>query len=233
MKPVRIDMIDDLYVIRDDLLPGGTKRRALTPLLADLYAQGWSEFVYGGPAEGYAQLALAYSAKDVSTTATYFVAKRKQRHPHTNEAAAQGCRIVEVDYGRLNVVQARVRTYCEMTGAYFFPLGFDTPEFARLMMQEVATACEGIAPSETWAVAGSGLMTRCLQAALPAIPHNAVRIGMPPDSGAARLFDAPEQFKDEAEQPPPFPSCTNYDAKAWRFIRQHARPGALFWNVGR
>ena len=226
-------MIDGIYVVRDDLVSGGTKRRALSPLLADLCSQGWSEFVFGGPAEGYAQLALAYSAQDVGASATYFVAKRKQRHPNTNEAEAQGCQIVEVEHGRLNVVQARARRYCEATAAYFFPLGFDTPQFAALMTQQVAAACESLSPSETWAVAGSGLLTRCLQAALPSIPHNAVRIGFPPDAGKARLFDAPEQFKDEAQEPPPFPSCTNYDAKAWRFIRQHAQPGALFWNVGR
>ena len=28
-----------------------------------------------------------------------------------------------------------------------------------------------------------------------------------------------------------FPSCGNYDAKAWRFITAQASPGALFWNV--
>ena len=30
---------------------------------------------------------------------------------------------------------------------------------------------------------------------------------------------------------PPFPSCSNYDATAWRFVKAYARQGALFWNV--
>ena len=30
---------------------------------------------------------------------------------------------------------------------------------------------------------------------------------------------------------PPFPSAPNYDAKAWRFIKEYASDGAYFWNV--
>lgn len=233
MKPVQIDKINNLFVVRDDLLPGGSKRRALTPMLEVLVERGWTEFVFGGPAEGYAQLALAHSSADVGAEGTYFVAKRKERHPHTIESAALGCNIIEVPHGRLNVVQARARTYCEETGAYFFPLGFDTPEYEAIMLQLVTESCRGVSPSETWSVAGSGLLTRCLQQAFPDIPHNAVRIGFQPKHGIAKLFTAPEQFKDSAVDPPPFPSCANYDAKAWRFIKENAKPDALFWNVGK
>ena len=41
-------------------------------------------------------------------------------------------------------------------------------------------------------------------------------------------FDKPIK-KEEA---PPFPSAPTYDAKAWPFIKQYAKPRALFWNVG-
>jgi len=56
-------------------------------------------------------------------------------------------------------------------------------------------------------------------------------IGAAPDAGGAVVLQAPEKFEDAAKDPPPFPSCLNYDAKAWRFVRQRAKPGALFWNV--
>jgi hypothetical protein len=80
-------------------------------------------------------------------------------------------------------------------------------------------------------VAGSGTLTRALQAAWPGARFHAVRVGKPPDVGRARLYEAPEPFERDASLPPPFPSCSNYDAKAWRFLAEHARPGALFWNV--
>jgi hypothetical protein len=80
-------------------------------------------------------------------------------------------------------------------------------------------------------VAGSGTLTRALQRAWPHAAFHAVRIGSAPDAGRATLHMAPEPFERDAKQPPPFPSCGNYDAKAWRFILRHATPGALFWNV--
>jgi hypothetical protein len=67
--------------------------------------------------------------------------------------------------------------------------------------------------------------------AWPAATFHAVRIGKVPDAGRARMHQAPEAFEQDAKEPPPFPSCSNYDAKAWRFIKRNAKPGALFWNV--
>lgn len=231
--PVTIEQWGSLTVVRDDLLPGGSKRRALTPVMADLVEMGYREFVFGGPAEGYAQLALAYSAREIGARATYFVAQRKQRYRYTIEAEQVGAQIVEVPHGRLNVVQKRARDYCAQTGAYFFPLGFSTPAYERKLTAEIESAISGLDITETWCVAGSGLLTRCLQAARPDIPHHAIRIGFEPNVGSARLLIAPESFSEEAEDPPPWPSASHYDAKAWRFVREHALPGALFWNVGR
>jgi len=231
--PVTTSMHDGILVVRDDKLEGGSKRRALTPDMLRLAGEGHEEFVFGGPAEGYAQLALAYSAKEIGVRATYFVAKRKQPHRNTVEAIAAGIKAVEIPHGRLSVVQYRARTYCAETGAYFYPLGFATPEYEAELTKQISAALEGLEFSETWACAGSGLLTRCMQAAAPSVNHHAVRIGFPPKVGDAILFDAPEAFADEAASPPPFPSAANYDAKVWRFIKEHAKPGALFWNVGR
>jgi hypothetical protein len=215
-----------IVVVRDDRTPGGTKAR----LLPELFAR-WPEpeFVFGGPAEGYAQVAMGYAAAATGKRATYFVAARRQRHFRTVEAEVAGARIVEVEHGRLNVVQARARAYAREAGARFLPLGFDVPEALAL----VAALARQLPydPEEVWCVAGAGLLSRGLQAAWPRADHHAVRIGMPPNVGRAKLWEAPEPFSRDAERPPPFPSCSNYDAKAWQFIAEHARPGALFWNV--
>ena len=48
-----------IKVVRDDLLNGGTKRRAFT-----IYVKSkpeMDEFVYASPRQGYAQLSLAYA----------------------------------------------------------------------------------------------------------------------------------------------------------------------------
>jgi len=209
-------------VLRDDLIPGGTKTRALA-------LDGASEFVYASPVAGYAQIALAIAARKYGKRATVFCAQRKEMHPRTAEAQRAGARIVQVPCGYMTVVRARAREYCAISGARFMPFGFDTPQFIAALTG-VARGL-GISPPEVWTVAGSGVLTRALQTAWPAAVFHAVRIGAVPDAGRAAVVVAPEKFDQSAKLPPPFPSCSNYDAKAWRFIQRHAVPGALFWNV--
>jgi hypothetical protein len=219
-----IERRGDLMVVRDDLLAGGTKVRALPALLT-----GAREFVYASPVYGYAQIALAYAAARAGLRATIFCAQRTVLHPRTREAQRAGARIVQVPVGYLTVVRARARTYCAVSGARLLPFGLDAPE----VLDALATVARGLPvdPPEVWTVAGSGVLTRALQQAWPRAAFHAVRIGAAPDVGRARLYVAPEAFEQDAQAPPPFPSCRNYDAKAWRFIRAHAAPGALFWNV--
>ena len=81
--PPLIQEIDNLVVVRDDMLPGGTKRRALPVLM-----KGSSEYVYASSVYSYAQVALAYVARESGKRATVFCAKRGIRHARTLEAAA-------------------------------------------------------------------------------------------------------------------------------------------------
>ncbi len=213
-----------ILVVRDDLLPGGTKRRALPVLLT-----GAREFVYASPVYGYAQVALAHAAKEAGVRATVFCAARRERHQRTREAERAGARIVEVPVGYLSVVKARAREYCAVSGARLLPFGLDTPLFVQALA-DIARALP-VQPTEVWSVAGSGVLTRALQQAWPSAKVYAVQVGATPDAGRASVLKAPEKFEDDAKMPPLFPSCSNYDAKAWRFVKAQASPGALFWNV--
>ncbi len=219
-----IDRIGGIDVVRDDRIAGGSKVRALPVLLT-----GAREFVYASPVYGYAQISLAHAARRAGVRATVFCAERKTLHPRTAEAQRVGARIVQVPVGYLNVVKARARAYCAVSGARLLPFGFDASEFIEALA-DVARGLE-IDPPEVWTVAGSGVLTRALQRAWPLASFHAVRIGAVPNTGRARVYQAPERFEQDAQQPPPFPSCGNYDAKAWRFIQAQAKPGALFWNV--
>lgn len=215
---------DGILVVRDDGYPGGTKARVLPALFDER-----REYVYASPVQGYAQVALAHTARAHGKRATVFCAARRERHPRTIEAAAAGARIVEVPVGYMSVVRARAKAYCQVSGASLLPFGLDDPRF----LGALSALARGlpVQPREVWTVAGSGVLTRALQDAWPSADFHAVVIGAAPTAGRARIYAAPERFEQDARQPPPFPSCGNYDAKAWRFIQQHAAPGALFWNV--
>jgi len=224
MPPPRLEEVHDVIVVRDDDIPGGTKRRVLHCLL-----HGAEEFVYASPAYGYAQIALAYACADAGKEATIFTAKRAVMHARTREAKDAGAKIVMVPTGYMTNVQAKARTYAETVGAKLLPFGFDAPE----VVEAIARLAKSLPlrPQEVWSVAGSGTLTRGLQAGWPQATFHAVRIGKPPQVGRARLYTAVEKFEQAARHPPPFASCANYDAKAWQFILRYARPGALFWNV--
>lgn len=218
-----------LFVVRDDRTPGGTKRRVIGPLLA-----GCEEAVYASPAEGFAQVALAVAGRELGVKASVFVAARQQRHPNTEEARAAGAELHEVRPGYFSVVKSRARGYADFTGARLLPFGLDAlPVIEGLRQLALATCPEP--PAEVWCVAGSGVVARGLAAAWPEARLRCVQIGRQLRPGdvpsSAEVVVAPEPFARDAEQPPPFPSCPNYDAKAWRFLLRDASDGALFWNV--
>ena len=222
-KPV-IEKYGKVYVVRDDLIPGGTKRRVIDCLLT-----GADEFVYASPAYGYAQVALAFACRDLGLQATIFTAKRNTLHARTLEARAAGAKIVLVPHGYLSHVQSKAKAYAETTGAKLLPFGFKTPAF-EAGFAEIASALD-FQPKEVWTVSGSATLTNALQAAWSDAQFYAVQVGAKSDCGRANVLIAPEKFENDAKLKPPFPSCSNYDAKAWQFIQQRASEGALFWNV--
>jgi hypothetical protein len=219
-----VEQVGNILVVRDDLIQGGTKRRVIDSILT-----GFDEYVYASPAAGYAQVALAYGCAASGKRATVFVAKRNDLHARTKEALQAGAKVVQVPYGYLSNVQAKAKAYAELMGACYIPFGFDSDVILD-GLADVARRLD-LKPNEVWTVAGSGTLTRALQRAWPAARFYAVRIGSSPKIGKAELLIAPEKFEQDAKIKPPFPSCSNYDAKAWRFIHKQASAGALFWNV--
>ena len=215
------------WVVRDDLLPGGTKVRAMAALMA---ASEATEFVYAGPAQGYAQLALAHAAAAFRRRATVFTAARQTLHPITQASQALGVKVEQVPFGRLSVVRARAMAYASQRGAELLPFGLD----AEPCLQAIAEAARTLQldPPEVWTVAGSGVLTRALQRAWPAARFYAVIVGSRAcDTGRAERVEYPAPFEASAFSAPPFPSVMTYDAKGWDQMQQRARKGALFWNV--
>lgn len=108
-------------VIRDDFLIGGSKQRGMVPLLENSTAE---EFVYAGPNNGFAQIALAYAAKLTNKKCTLFVARIKKNHPFTIRAQKMGAKIVQIRNGYLATVQREANAYvCRSNAKYGEPNG--------------------------------------------------------------------------------------------------------------
>jgi len=233
-----IEEFDGIRVVRDDLLEGGTKRRAFTQYVASL--PDVEEFVYASPRQGYAQLSLAYACKDLDRKCTVTVPKGK-RYWLTDEAEELGANIIEVPMGYLTNIQHKARVYCEENEAHLIPFGGDHPIIIEAMCR-AAMSLDSIKrfehPKEVWTVMSSGVLSRGLQKAWPNAKFYGVQIGhntTEEEMGRAETFRSKYKFQQECKKDelPPFPSSLTYDSKAWMFIKEHATKGALFWNVGK
>ena len=228
---------EGFYVVRDDLIEGGSKSRFIQSIIKN---SKQSEMVYGSsPATGYAQISLAKVCSHYGKKAILFMAKRniENFHEYQLKALGYGATINMVENGMLSVTEKRAKDYVseDSSNRKLFPIGFYCPEVLMSIM-DLAKSLP-INPKEVWTVGSSGTLTRGLQLAWPDAEFHCVSVGHKmgqKELGCAKLyrceipFDKPVDIKDA----PPFPSVPTYDAKAWKFMKLHAKPGALFWNVG-
>ncbi len=230
--PVVEERSPGVFVVRDDLLVGGTKR-----CYADQLIRGKAEVVYASPAYGGAQIAIAHSARECGASATIFVAKRSTPHPRTLEAFKAGAKIVQVPCGYLTNVQAKAKAYAAATGATLLPFGLETPLAFEAIETRARMASEQVGKlDQVWSVGGSGVLTRGLQRGFDSKAFYVVQVGRElrsPDAGKAKVIVSPLPFEKDAKRLPPFPSCSNYDAKGWEPFSTQGRGRRLFWNVAR
>jgi hypothetical protein len=250
MKPYEfpklvIEEHEGFHVVRDDLLEGGSKRRFVDRLLREEIAEGANEFVYGGcPANGYAQLSIPLQTREYDCKTTLFMAKRSMDnlHDYQKKALEYGADIHWVPDGMLQVTKKRALDYYNEDPVHrrLLQLGLDDQR-VKEDIRDLAKNIEqdyDINISEVWSVGSSGTLTRGLQMAFPDKDVHVVSVGhsmKQNEVGRATLHRSDLKFTDEVkeEDKPPFPSVPTYDAKAWKIMREQAKPGSLFWNVGK
>jgi len=231
-RPI-ITVEEGIHVVRDDLLGGGSKMRFI-----DHMVKTWpyKEFVYGSsPATGYAQISFAKAATRHGKKAVIFMAQRdmSKLHPYQQKAISAGADMRWVPNGMLSVTEKRAKDYVkeDPTNRVLIPIGADHPDVLACIVK-VARYNIGMIPEEVWTVGSSGTLTRGLQLAWPSTRFNVVTVGHKGDYGRAKVYECKIPFNKPAKVLPPFPSAPTYDAKAWEFIKQHAKGISLFWNVG-
>lgn len=231
MKPPIVEKHEGIFVVRDDLLPGGTKLRYLHQLF-DKY----DHVIYATPAFGGAQLALAHAANMKNKRCSLFTAKRKDPHPRTKASKRVGARVFLVKGGYLKVVQAKAKQYAKATGGHYLEFGGDSEDALNAIAEAAAEVYKKYGPfDEVWSAAGSGVLTRGLQRGMPKVKQfHAVQVGRdiePGKAGRAKVHKYPLPFEKELKIKVPFDSCPNYDRKAWQICKRKGKGRVLFWNV--
>jgi len=245
-----------LWVVRDDLLAGGSKQRAAIPFVTQKLEQGYDELVYASPFAGFEQVALAVACKAVGVRCRLYCESvpwasrfRLQAHAFTQLAEAHGA-TVELSHGFAAAESRAVYYSVTRPRCAKVPLGFDCAEFRSALASELGRVLPALwlqlgGPPETlWVALGSGTFARTLrQIIAPQIALRCIDVGVLASDDVrlaaiaklprTRVERAPETFAEPAQFPPPIPSNTHHDAKLWRFLVGRAGPRDLWWNVAR
>jgi hypothetical protein len=224
-------------VFRDDKLTGGTKQRALVPLMLKSKKD---TFVYAGPVTGYAQVSVAYSAFLTRKKAVLFLAKQLERTSLTKYAATfqKNVEIKEIQDGHLKKIQEIATQYAKETSSYQIAFGGDSPDYIKELYKSLTKALpHKLNPKRIWLVAGSATILKVLYKIYPNTHFNVVQVGKKiwPDQIIAdktTLYISDEKFMEVAKKQPPYPTVATYDAKLWTFFKQHGQSGDYIWNVG-
>lgn len=257
--PVELDAVPipsgHVHVVRDDLLLGGTKQRAIAPFLTEQVDAGYSEFVYASPPPGFAQVALASTCQQMRLGCTLFCddvdiegIPSASLHEFSRLARSYGAKVYLVPH--LHQAEALAEEYAaERSERLQLPLGFAGEAYAVHLREALSTQWRRIlshigTPPELWLPVGSATLGGIFRDIVPDdIPIHGVDVRVLPSDderltglfGRPNVFryETPECFADVVRSPPPIPSNAFYDAKLWRFVSEHAQDGALWWNVAR
>lgn len=245
-----------VFVVRDDLLPGGTKQRACAPFLRTLAGLGYGDFYYASPFAGFAQVALSYVCSQMDLRCHLYCERDQTalgpvKHPHqfTRLAESYGANIQLTESLEAAEEQC-VQAARHKSGVYVVPLGFNCEEFKsaletvlRRQWVEILEQLD-FTPKNLWVPVGSGTLVSVFKRFIdPAIAIQAVNVHVLKGSDArirqiatdsrVTLYSAPEEFHDLAGVNPNIPSNCHYDAKLWRFLKEYAQNGDVWWNVAR
>lgn len=234
-------------VIRDDVLPGGTKQRALYKLIE---GHSEKEFIYAGPATGYAQIAVAYCCQQLGRRAVLFLQSPGGKETPLSRKAKSYDGRVTIRAVKLADIQEIAKEYARKhPEAFLLPLGLDSAEFSRLLLEQLTEAIpKDVVPRRLWIAVGSGTLLRVLAKRWPTTTFMPVRVGLnmwedqyDPEvwdriGGRTRIdtLTAPQRFFEPVQWKllPPYPSIASYDAKIWQMLLKYGEEGDYVWNVG-
>lgn len=239
----------NIFVVRDDLLRGGTKQRAAIPFINALKEQGVDEVVYASPFSGYAQVAIAISSHSVNMKSTIFVEKdQTKQHPTFSLFSRKIKNIANLQIA-MDLADAEIKAekYCfGNVSRRKIPLGLNDEQFKQCLRQELAEQwellCKKIVPERLWVSLGSGTLAEVLHPIVSkttilccvdvhVLPETHPRIKKIKELNNVEIHSAPEIFIKPALNPPEIPSNLFYDAKVWQFVNKKAKNNDVWWNV--
>lgn len=237
-----------IFVVRDDLLSGGTKSRGAKPFLRYLnYSGGFDEFTYASPFSGFAQIALALAAADCKFKSRIFC----EKDPVTKQMSKFTERISEISNitlcDSLTEAESLSIEYAEHNPKCFkVPLGFKHDLFSKYLKNDISSQLTSIILDykidRLWVSTGSGTLATILREVTPSyVQINCVNVKVLSLSDEriqkltklknVNLLNVDEEFSQPAALQPSIPSNLYYDAKVFRLLDEEGSEKDLWWNV--
>jgi 16S rRNA G966 N2-methylase RsmD len=225
-------------VFRDDALMAGTKQRAIVDVLQKINKK---KFIYAGPVQGFAQIALAYGARLTHKTAVLFLIKQHPRADLTQFALTfDSVELHEIENGYLKKLQECAEKYHkENSDSYLLSFGCGEKTYADVLKKNIKESIpKNISPKRIWIVAGSATVLNALYNVFPKTYFMVVQVGKKIwddqlDLKRTTLFISDEKYVDIAKELPPYPTVATYDGKLWVFFKKHGKPGDYIYNIAK
>lgn len=248
-----------MYVKREDLCavppaPPLGKLRGLQSMVATLLARNIHTIACWDTRVSKLGIGLAVALRETMHATPVFIYPHLRNSPvpdNARQAAALGAEVIPMRGNHVSICMAQARALIERRGGVLLPFGLECEEAVCAIAKEASTVPSMLTARGTVVVCcGSGVTLSGLVRGLNGRPARFVAIS----SGrsipriqrcvkrlcgkipAAIEFVGPVQPYDaECREPCPFPTHPNYDAKAWRVLReriQSLRAPIMFWNIG-
>ena len=229
-------------IVRDDLLPFGTKQRSLIEFLGK---QKFQEYIYVSPPNGMGQLALAQCSKIINKKVTIFTPLKKNKHKITKTISKlSNVTLKEINVNKFSELYEHATKYLdnikEKKGKnyiHMFDLGFFDKKFIDIMAKNIKSNWnESFNIKRMWVTGGSGTLLNVLYKVFPKTHFILVQVGHKISEEYIKprrttVLTPPQKFQVEASILPPYPSSRTYDAKIWQFIHKMGENNDYIWNV--
>ena len=222
-----------LNVVRDDLLFGGTKIRALDPLIKN---SSCNEFVIPSPAYGFAQIAIAACCKKYGKKAVVFVAKRNKLYRYTQIAKSLGATIIQIPDGRLVVVCKRAKDYVAAAPNTRCMISWGASDQIPNLVKSLKKLEPTIKNKRVWVCVGSGTLLSAMITAWPNARFMCLLVGADQDlakfgNRIEKTFYATQRYDQPFVNLFPWPANSHYEAKLFPFVTKFAKDDDVVWNV--
>lgn len=234
----------NLNIVRDDVVIGGTKSRAVMPYIQQLLldSPNISELIYLGASNGYAQVAFANTLRLLKSDIklTIYFQSTKIKDAYKIQCLAK--RLYKIKYISLAKPMREIwplvdKQLAIFPNSYLIEFGLRDNKYESLLFESLSHHLENFVDKikVMWLVIGSGAIFAALYKILPYTFFNIVQVGKAAklelfDNTRYKLHISSYKLYQSVDVTIPYSTTSSYDGKVWEFSELFT-PDDWIWNT--